>query len=426
MTRLDRLCRYARCIGIGASLVLVSPVVPLAPASASVASVNPVIAWDINAQTAIWDIAQQQPQQVSGRSFAIVSGAVYDAVNAIAGTPYQPYLVAPRASGSESVDAAVAAAAHGVLTALFPDQEERLRVQYQEYLAAIPDGRSKRGGIAVGAQTAAAMIAARQNDGSSQNQPWPVGNEPGQWRPTPPGFGNNGKGWGQVRPFLVPDATAFRTAGPPALTSRAYARDVNEIKRVGSATSTVRTADQTEAAVWWHDRRSTNWEIKRQLATTQRLNILQTARLFAMVDLAVADAQIACNDGKELWNQWRPISAIREADTDGNPRTVADPDWTPLLVTPPNPDYPSGANCNEGAREVAYAFFFGRDDVTFSGFSVDSGTRRYFRSFSQATAEVVEARVWGGIHLRSSDVHGAQIGEDVARHVTRHHFRPLR
>jgi hypothetical protein len=426
MRSLVRVCRHARSVGIAAILAIALPLVPPAPVPAGAAAVNPVIAWDINAQTAIWDIAQQQPQQVSGRSFAIVSGAVYDAVNAIAGTPYQPYIVAPRARGSESVDAAVATAAHGVLAALFPDQVERLRVQYEEYLAAIPDGRSKRGGIAVGEQAAAAMIAARENDGSSENRPWPVGTEPGQWRPTPPGFGNNGNGWGQVRPFLVPDATAFRTAGPPALTSRAYGRDVNEIKRVGSATSTVRTADQTEAAIWWHDRRSTNWEIKRQLATTQRLSVLQTARLFAMVDLTVADAQIACNDGKERWNQWRPISAVREADTDGNPRTVADPEWTPLLVTPPNPDYPSGANCNEGARAVTYTSFFGRDAIAFSGFSVDSGTRRYFRSFSQATAEVIEARVWGGIHLRSSDVHGAQIGEAVARYVTKHYFRPRR
>jgi hypothetical protein len=121
--------------------------------------------------------------------------------------------------------------------------------------------------------------------------------------------------------------------------------------------------------------------VRSLLATTQRLGVLQTARLFAMVDMTVADAQIACNIDKERWNQWRPISAIREADTDGNPRTVADPEWTPLLVTPPNPDYPSGANCNEGARGIAYTSFFGRDNIAFSGFSVDGGTRRYFRSF---------------------------------------------
>ncbi|MBF8186031.1 phosphatase PAP2 family protein [Nonomuraea sp. K274] len=386
---------------------------------------NAVVVWDENAQTAIWDVAAQQPQ-VQARSFAMVHGAVYDAVNAIAGTPYQPYLRAPAANGTESTDAAVATAGFRVLNALFPDQQARLRTQYDESLAAIPDGTAKRRGITVGTQAASAMIAARRNDGAFGGQTWAVGTEPGQWRPTPPGFTFDGAWVGQMRPFLIPSASMFRTSGPPSLTSDRYARDFNEVKTIGSATSTVRTADQTQAAIWWHDRHLVEWEIKRRLATTQRLNTLQTARMFAMVDLAEADATIACYNEKAAWSFWRPISAIQLAGGDGNPKTEADPGWTPLLVTPPHPDFTSGHTCFTAASMSALRHFFGRDDIAFSGFSADSGTTRHFRGFSHALAEVIEARVWGGIHTRTADVRGAEIGGKVTAYMLAHYFKPKR
>ncbi|MBT2227810.1 vanadium-dependent haloperoxidase [Nonomuraea sp. NEAU-A123] len=386
---------------------------------------NAVIVWDSNAQTAIWDIAGQQPQ-VQARSFAMVHGAIYDAVNAIAGTPYQPYLIAPAANGAESTNAAVATAAFRVLDALFPAQRERLTAQYDESLAAIPDGAAKRRGITVGTQAADAMIAARENDGAFGSQTWTVGTQPGQWRPTPPAFASDGAWVGHVKPFLLPSASMFRTSGPPSLTSRRYARDFNEVKTVGSATSTLRTADQTQAAIWWHDRHLVEWEIKRQLATTQRLNPLQTARMFAMVDLAEADATIACFNEKAAWSFWRPVTAIQLADTDGNPDTVADPGWLPLLVTPPHPDFTSGHACFTAASMSALAYFFGRDDISFSGYSADSGTTRHFGGFSQALAEVVNARVWGGIHTRTADVQGAKIGGQVTAYMVGHYFRPKR
>ncbi|MEV6373080.1 vanadium-dependent haloperoxidase [Micromonospora musae] len=401
------------------------PAATASTGAAGTGTTNPVVVWDANAQTAIWDVAAQQPNE-QVRSFAMVNGAVYDAVNAIAGTPYQPYLLAPAARGTESVQAAVATAAHGVLTALFPAQQERLRTQYDEALAAIPDGPSKRGGVRVGARAADAMVAARQDDGAFGDQQWTNGTEPGQWRPTPPLFLSQGAWTGHMRPFLLPRASLFRTPGPPPLTSRAYARDVAEVAEVGSASSTVRTQDQTEAALWWHDRRSANWEIKRQLATTQRLNALQTARFFAMTDLVVADSGVACFSQKEHWSYWRPVTAIQQADTDGNPATSADPGWTPLLVTPPFPEYPSGHACGTGARMSLYRHFFGRDDVAFSGSSADSGTTRHFGSFSEALDELIGARVWGGVHFRSADVDGAALGEAVFRYAVRHHFRPLR
>jgi hypothetical protein len=413
-----------RRLAVAAALVLVVPLVsPAAPVSAAANSANAVIVWDTNAQTAIWDVAQQQPPQVAGRSFAMVSGAVYDAVNAIAGTPRQPYLLAPRANGTESTDAAVATAAYRVLDSVFPDQQERLRTQYDEYLAAIPDGRAKRGGIRVGTHTAAAMIEDRVDDGSTGSEIWPVGTEPGQWRPTPPDFDNQAAWVRHLKPFVLPDSEMFPTPGPPALTSRAYARDVNEVKRLGSATSTVRTADQTEAAIWWHDRRSVHWEFKRQLAVTQRLNALQTARLFVLIDMAGEDASIACSAAKLQWSFWRPVTAIQLADTDGNPATAADPNWMPLLVTPPFPDYPSGHSCATGSRMTTYTTFFGRDDITFSAFSVDTGTTRQFTSFSAAAAELIEARIWGGIHYRTADIDGEVLGKSISEYVTEHFFQ---
>jgi hypothetical protein len=397
----------------------------MAAAAPAQAAGNAVITWDLNAQTAIWDVAREQPQ-VQARSFAMVHGAMYDAVNAIAGTPYQPYLVAPRARGKESMAAAVAAAAYQVLLAMYPGQQAALQVQYDQYLAAIPDRPSKRDGVAVGNQAAAAMIAARRNDGAFGGQTWVVGTQPGQWRPTPPTFASDTAWVGHVKPFLIPDASMFRTAGPPALTSRTYARDINETKAVGAHDSTVRTADQTQAAIWWHDRHLTEWEIRRQIATSQHLNTLEAARMFAMANLAEADAAIACFNEKEAWMRWRPVTAIQLADTDGNPDTVADPNWTPLLITPAHPDYTSGHTSRTAATMGTLAYFFRRDDIPFSAFSVDSGTTRHFTSFSQAITEVSNARIWGGIHTRNADVEGTRIGAEVSRYITAHFFRPLR
>ena len=271
-----------------------------APESALGTTSNPVISWDLQAQTAIWDYAEQQPWEQS-HSFAMVHGAIYDAVNAIAGTPYQPYLGAPHASGVESLEAAVATAAYHVLRALFPEQATRLRAQYGDALAALPEDRSTQGGIAVGSQAAAAMLEARQDDGAFGSETWTVGTLPGQWRPTPPFFGFGGAWVGQVKPFTIPDPALFRTSGPPALPSGAYADDLNEVQLLGAASSPVRTPDQTDAALWWHDRRLVEWQIKRQVATSQRLDIVEAARMFAMVNFAQVDTAMTCFQEGSCW-----------------------------------------------------------------------------------------------------------------------------
>ena len=394
-----------------------------APAAAAPARPNPVVAWHLNAQNAIYEVARQPPY-VAGRSFAAVSGAVYDALNAIAGTPYEPYLTAPRADRGASVDAAVAAAAYGVLVWQFPAQSADLTARYDAALAAVPDGRAERAGVAVGERTAAAMIRARTGDGSFGDAVWTVSDQPGRWRPTPPTLTADGAWVADVRPFAIRSGGQFPTPGPPRLTSAAYAREVNEVKALGGATSTVRTQDQTESAKWWHDRRMSEWEIRRDLASSQRLDPLRTARLFAMADVSQADAAIACFTEKRRWGFWRPVTAIQLADTDRNPATTADPAWMPLLVTPGFPEYPSGHSCSTGAVMAAFRAFFGRDDIPFRASSADSGTTRAFASFSQATAEVVEARIWGGVHFRSADVDGVRLGEGVAAYVLAHEFRP--
>ncbi|RAS67182.1 PAP2 superfamily protein [Lentzea atacamensis] len=403
---------------------LTVPMVFTAAAAQAAPRPNAVITWNLHAQTAAFEVARQSPTATT-RSFAMTQAAVYDAVNAIAGAPYEPYLVAPRSRPGDSVPAAVATAAYRTLVWLFPAQADFLRTKYEESLAAIPDGPSERGGIAVGEATSTAMINARRNDGAFSNATWPVGTAPGQWRPTPPEFLQVGAWFATLKPFVT-DPRPHRTPGPPALTSAAYARDLNEVKALGSATSTTRTPEQTEAAIWWDDPRLVEWSIKRQLATTHRLGALQTARLFAMVDTATADALIACYQEKKRWSFWRPVTAVPLADTDGNPATDGDPAWTPLRTTAPSPEYPSGHACFTAATTTALRTFFGRDDLYFSAHSADSGTTRHYRSLSKAMAELKQARVWAGVHYRFASEDGHRLGAGVARDVLDHAFGPAK
>ncbi|MEU4426152.1 vanadium-dependent haloperoxidase [Actinoplanes sp. NPDC024001] len=396
-----------------------TPAAQAAPATRS----DAVITWNLHAQTAIYETARQSPT-AGLRSFAMVQGAVYDAVNAIAGSPYEPYLVAPRSRPRDSVPAAVAAAAHRVLVSLFPAQATTLAAQYDAALAAVPDGSAERGGVAVGEAAAAAMIESRRDDGAFSDATWPVGDQPGQWRPTPPGFIQAGAWYADLKPFVLRDPKAYRVPAPPALSSATWARELNEVQSLGSAASTTRTADQTEAAIWWDDPRMVEWEIKRNLAKDHRLSALQTARLFAMVEIATADALISCYSEKKRWAFWRPVTAIPLAGTDGNPATTADESWTPLRTTAPSAEYPSGHSCFTASIMTVLRAFFGRDRVAFHAYSADSGTTRHYTSFAAATAELAEARIWAGVHYRFATVHGIDIGRAVARDVLRTEFGP--
>ena len=248
-----RLAALAAVLALGAAGV--------APAGLATATGDPadaVIDWNVNATTAIVTVAKQPPASAV-LSYAMVQGAVYDAVNAIDGR-HQPYLVAPASDGSESKAAAAASAAHDVLVGLFPAQAATLDTQLAASLAAIPDGTPKNGGVAIGQATAFAMITARTNDGRFGPSVVVIGTDPGQWRPTPPAFAVDPASWvGNVKPFLLPRGDFFRSDGPNALTSAAYAADFNEVKSLGSATSTTRTPDQTDAAIWWQDHGVALW-----------------------------------------------------------------------------------------------------------------------------------------------------------------------
>jgi hypothetical protein len=406
--------------------------VPVAAAAGAGATepADVVIEWNANAQAAIIATAGQGPT-VATLHFAMVQGAVYDAVNAIEGG-FKPYLGAPSmADAGDSSPAAAATAAHGVLVGLFPAQQATLDGQLAASLSTIPDGAAETGGIEVGAAAAAAMLAARTNDG--RFTPFTViqGDEPGEWRST--SFVNGvpvvePAPWvGNVRPFIVQSAAELRTRGPNALTSVAYTRDFKEVKAIGSLASTARTADQTDAALFWQANGAGLWNsIFRQLADTRDLDIAEAARMFAMANLAGADGAIGCWNDKYYWNYWRPITAIREADTDGNPRTAADPGWTPLFTTPAFPEHPSGHSCVSGAIAATLQHFFGTDTVSFSTFSTFSGTTRSFTSFSQAITEIMNARVWAGIHFRVACIQGQGLGKKVAQELVRNYFKPVR
>jgi hypothetical protein len=390
-----------------------------------------------------------QAPHVSVLHVGMVQGAVYDAVNAIDGE-HRPYLVAPAADPSDSKAAAAATAAHDVLIGLevgggpmLPQPvRDWLNTAYAESLAAVPDGPAKTGGIAVGEAAAAAMLAERANDGRFGPFAVVEGTDPGEWRKTPPNFGGDPGAWvGNVRPFLVPNVEMLRSEGPDALTSAAYAEDFNEVKEIGSLTSTTRTADQTAAAIFWQDSGVAIWNrVFRAMAKSEDLNGVDSARLLAATNLAGADGSIGCWNDKYYWKFWRPITAIREAAADGNPATEADPNWLPLfsptipvsgppLVTPGFPDHPSGHGCISGGFVYALQDFFGTDRIAFTAESNKCSSApcppRSFDRFSEALKEIIDARVWSGIHFRNADVQGAVLGKKVAHWLDKHYFQPV-
>jgi hypothetical protein len=367
---------------------------------------------------------------------APVHGAMYDAVNAIALKTrrggYQPYLVAPPAKATYSKDAAAATAAYEVLLYLLPGRATQLAGYYNDSLTLIPDGPDEQGGIDVGMAAAQAMIDDRRDDGrpgtpSFTTYSFTVGTGPGEWRPFADGLaGNNFKWIGDTDPWLVPDPAMFATDGPLRLRSAAYAAEFDQVKAVGAVNSTTRTPDQTSMALFWSDNAFAMWtRIFRQLSDTQDLSRADNARLFAMAYLTAGDAQIACFQDKERWRFWRPQTAIRLADQDRNPATVADPNWTPLLGNPPYPDHPSGHSCVSSSIVETLEDFFGTNQMSFSATHSTLGITRTFTRFSQAIAEIRLARVYGGIHFMTADAKGAALGKQVARYRDEHYFHPV-
>ena len=357
---------------------------------------------------------------------AMVHAAVYDAVNAIKGG-HEPYVSSPVAKPSYSQNAAVATAARRVLVdgglGIPGPRLTAIEIAYQEALGAIPAGPAKAGGIATGEAAAVALLAARAGDGRFGPFRFAVGTLPGEWRPT--AGVNDPFAWVKdVRPFVLRDPDLFRARAPHGLGTRAYAADFNEVKAVGSVGSTVRTDDQTAAAQYWGltNAAGTISSIIRSVALGQGGTLADHARLLARTYTNVADSAIVVWRDKARYSFWRPVTAIREAASDGNAATEADPGWTSLIGAPPYPDHPSGLSAVGCSVAETMQHFYGRDQATFSGTTPGNVTRT-FTSFSQVCEDIVDARVWSGIHFRFADEESAKIGRRVAHWGNRHAFR---
>ena len=299
-----------------------------------------------------------------------------------------------------------------------------IEAAYQASLAAIPDGSAKAGGVATGISAAADLLESRTGDGRFGSFLFAVGSLPGQWRPTTGTATDPGAWLKDVRPFVLRDPDLFRGRAPNDLGSRAYAADFNEVKAIGSATSAIRTSEQTAVAQYWglSNATGTMASILRSVASTQGGTLADHARLLARAYTNASDALIVAWRDKARYGFWRPATAIHEAAADGNAATAADPDWVSLIASPPYPDHPSGLATFGSAVVDTMRHFYGRNDATFTG-TTPSGVTRQFTSFSQLREDIVEARIWSGIHFRFADEEAAKIGRKVAHWGNRHGFR---
>ena len=415
---------------------------------------DPVIEWNENAgeaTVAACFLGGYAPQEA--RMYAMVQAAVHDALNGI-DRRSRPYAVDLRAAPGASPEAAVAAAAREVLVpvlgslAFFLPADcvnagiASVEADYATALAAIPDGPAKTQGLALGHAAADAVLTLRASDGFDTplvDPNYQEGSAPGEYRYTPgtpfafaPALGDD------LTPFVLKDSSQFRPGPPYRLGSHKYAADVNEVQRLGGddvTTPSDRTAEQTEIALFWDESSPLAWNrIGRTVSTAQGLDAWQNARLFGLLNLALIDGYIGTWDTKYHYRFWRPVTAIRLADIDGNPATTADPTWTPLVETPPIPDYDSGHAVEGGAAAQVLARFFGTDTISFSNCSYTlpaeqtcadpTPTLRHFTRLSQAADENAVSRIYIGFHFRDAVEIGTRHGEKIADRTVNLHLRP--
>jgi hypothetical protein len=383
-----------------------------------------------------WDAVATQAVGAAGLTppeghvlFAYVTIAVFDSVMAIKGG-HRPFAVDVDAPRGASAEAAVAAAAHRILVHYLPAQAPTiLDPAYASSLSTIPDGKAKTDGIAVGEQVADLLIAQRADDGFRAPATYTPPNPPipGVWIPTAP-TPPIGTSIGLMEPFSLDSADQFRPDEPPALGSKKWARDYNEVKEIGSSTSTTRTPEQTVAARFWAEPPVPQARGSfRKFVLDHDLDVVNAARFMAMVSVVYADAVIACFDAKYHYAFWRPITAIRAGDTDGNDATVGDPAWSTLLpATPNHPEYPSAHSCITPAGGRVIARFLGTNRIAFTVPSLTGLGDRHFDRPRDLQYEVSNARIWGGIHYRSSIEDGIKIAKKTANQVLAHHFQRVR
>jgi hypothetical protein len=417
---------------------------------AAPAAASEVITWN---EMALKTVAAngQNGVQIT-RTLAMVWASVHDALNAINRRYAAYYFEGPGEAGA-SPDAAVAAAAHTVLVGVIPSfgtPAQRVTAlatvedAYMGALSRVSDAAAKTKGVAVGRASGAAMLALRKDDGATRDAPYTPGTGPGKWRPHPnpdppnPPIADQAlargyapsilPNWGNVTPFTLLSASQFWLPGPPALNSEAYARDYNEVKSLGGKASTARTADQTEMARFWFQGAPAWSRLARAVIEVRDLDAWDSARLMGLMSLAMADSYVVGFKIRYVYDLWRPITAIREGDADGNDATVGDPSWDSLQNTPPVSDYPSTMSLNSGAAAAALAGGLGTDQVSFK---VTSGPpfpdiTRSFTSFSQAAREAADSRVYAGIHFRTACEDGLALGRKIGERTVALYLQPVK
>ena len=409
---------------------------------------NMVLVWNENAVSVIGSAPTASPAglgqapPLSALSLAMVQGAIYDAVNAI-DKGHQPYLGGLSAPSTASKAAAVAQAAHDVLVGLVattpPAVTARVDTLLATSLALVDPGQPKSDGITIGAAAAAAMLAARSHDGRFDSEPWPTGDEPGEWVPVAPLSNNVFGQFATVTPLTMKSPGQFRTEGPPALTSPEYAAEFNEVKALGAQSGSSRTQAQTLMAGFYTANPLVFYNTGlRQISTAKALSTTQEALLFAKTSMASADALIGCFNNKAFYTSWRPQTAIRQAANDGNPATSPDATWMSLFATPGYPDIASGYNCYTAGFWYSARLYFGTDKYAFqltspgvpanaaagNPIGVAGSTRSYSR-FTDVIDDTINGRILNGFHFRSADVQGAWIGKKAAQWLDKHFFAPV-
>ncbi len=415
--------------GIGGSAVA-APADAAAPLPLPQYGTNAVSFWDEIANTTVNAPASptgtdSERLPLHHADMATVHIAMYDAAVAITGT-HKPFRVVPTSpTAGASVEAAVTAAAYGVLKGLFPHRTALYEAQYYQAIGTLPDGPAKTLGLAVGTEVATRVLADRANDGRMVAlPPYVPGTGPGEFR----GLNPVNRFVPNMRTFGITSASQFRADGPPALDSDTYAADLNETKAYGAANSAVRTFEQTEAARFHTEPPPRFWARNLRQFGRSQPTLADNARLMAMLYVGYGDAVSGCFDSKYHYQFWRPFSAITLADTDGNPATEADPAWTPVVPTPNHPEYPAAHACVLGVVGETLRQFFGTKRIAFSFDSTVAGISPNGRVHAYDSTDDLgrdaEARIWGGMHFRTSVVHGRVLGEKTARWVAKHHFQP--
>ena len=403
-------------------------VVQLSPGTAYTdRATDPVLEWNAIMRTTV---AMDNPF-LQSRSATMMHLAVFEAVNTIVGN-YKPYLGTIEAPAGASPEAAAIAAAHRTLVNLYPSDESSLNASRDDSLSAIPDGPAKNDGIAVGEAAADAILALRTNDGAANasDPPYTPGAEPSEWQPTPPEFPEAlFPNWGKVTTFGIENGARFRSDPPPAIRTGKYARDYNEVKAIGDVNSPVRPQGKTDRARYFGINPPVQvfGQSASQASEAQGKTLPENARIFALLHMAMADGLISSMESKLYYEYWRPVTAIRAGDTDGNKKTEPDPEWLSLIDTPPYPSYPSNYASAALAARAVLEEVYGKGDhsITLTSISPSVDVTLHYTTFSQMTDDINDARVYGGIHYRFDQDAGSRMGWRVGSYILSNHLQHL-